>query len=150
MEQNDSNKIKNDIVDTFELLDGNKDQLVTMTELGELIKLIKPETRDEEINEVKKELGHEDFSLSLYEAFWKNKLTDGSNFDDLNDYNTLFKFFDTDNNGLIDARNLMEGLEKIGVKISPDEADEMVLEADQDADRLLNLREFSRMIRLID
>lgn len=141
-------KVKEDLIDIFNLLDGDKNKIVTIDEIGDLITLLKPTTKGEEIKQTKKEIG-KDIDYNLFESLWKLKISDGENYEDLNDFDNLFNFIDTDHNGLIDGKDIMIGLDKIGLKITPDEADEMILEADLDGDRLLNLNEFSRMIKLL-
>ncbi len=149
MENNYNSRVNEDIKDTFKLLDGDNDELVTVKEIGSLVKTLNHMIKDDDIKELSKELGQDELSYSIFESFWKLKLNDGSNYQNLNDFDTLFSFFDTDRNELIDARDLLEGLEKLGLTISPDEADEMILEADLDGDRLLNFNDFSRMISLM-
>ena len=149
MENNYTSKVNEDLKDTFKLLDGDNDNLVTVKEIGLLVKTLNHMIKDDDIKELSKELNQDELTLNMFESFWKLKLSDGSNYQNLNDYDTLFSFFDTDRNELIDARDLIEGLEKLGLDITPDEADEMILEADLDGDRLLNINDFSRMISLI-
>jgi Ca2+-binding EF-hand superfamily protein len=134
-----------DIIETFELLDGNKDGIVTIDELGNTIKLLNPKVKDIDVKEVINEFTPE-MDLGLYEALWKAKLKEGKV---ENEYATLFEFFDKDRNGLIDASDLIEGLTAIGATISPEEADEMILEADLDGDRLLDVEEFQRIVNSI-
>lgn len=45
-----------------------------------------------------------------------------------------FKVFDRDNNGFISAAELRHVMTSIGEKLSDDEVDEMIREADQDGD----------------
>ena len=45
-----------------------------------------------------------------------------------------FKVFDRDNNGFISAAELRHVITSIGEKLSDDEVDEMIREADQDGD----------------
>lgn len=45
-----------------------------------------------------------------------------------------FKVFDRDNNGFISAQELRHVMTSIGEKLTDDEVDEMIREADQDGD----------------
>lgn len=47
---------------------------------------------------------------------------------------TRFKVFDRDNNGFISAAELRHVMTSIGEKLTDDEVDEMIREADQDGD----------------
>lgn len=144
MEKN--SKYDKDIQEAFELLDGNKDGLISIEELGNTVRLLNPRIKDADVRDVLGELKPE-LNFDIFNALWKAKLKEGTEIE--NEYETLFEYFDKDRNGLIDARDLMEGLNSIGSKITPEEADEMVQEADLDGDRMIDIEEFQRMINSI-
>ena len=57
-----------------------------------------------------------------------------------------FKVFDRDGNGLISAAELRHVMTNLGEKLSDEEVDEMIKEADIDCDGHINYEEFVRMM----
>lgn len=53
-----------------------------------------------------------------------------------------FKVFDRDNNGFISAAELRHVMTSIGEKLTDDEVDEMIREADQDGDGRIDCKSF--------
>jgi Ca2+-binding EF-hand superfamily protein len=137
-----SEKIKNEIKDTFDLLDGDRDGVITVKDLGEIMKILDSHVKDFDINEVSKEID-DNIDYKSYESLWAMKLNE-SNIE--HDYISIFKYFDKDNNGLIDQQDLVNGFNALGAKITLEEAEEMIIEADLDSDKLIDKEEFCRMM----
>lgn len=137
-----SEKMKNEIKDTFDLLDGDRDNVITVKDLGEIMKILDSHIKDVDISEVSKEID-DNIDYKSYENLWAMKLNESSI---EHDYISLFKYFDRDNNGLIDQQDLVNGFNALGAKLTLEEAEEMVLEADLDADKLIDKEEFCRMM----
>lgn len=134
------------IEECFELLDGDKDGFVSLKELGNTVKVLKDNLRDIEIDDICKEFSIDTMDYKLFEGFWLMKHSQGAIPDECED---VFRYLDKDKNGLIDAKDLLDGLTSLGSKITPEEADEMVIEADIDGDRMIGLDEFRRMMNSI-
>lgn len=59
-----------------------------------------------------------------------------------------FRVFDKDGNGFVSPAELRHVLGNIGEKLSDEEIDEMILEADVDGDGAINYEEFVAMMQL--
>ena len=57
-----------------------------------------------------------------------------------------FDVFDQDGNGVINAQELLAMMHQLGDRISMDEAEKMIQEADHDRDGVINFYEFSLMM----
>lgn len=58
-----------------------------------------------------------------------------------------FKMFDKDGNGLITKQELLEGLNKLGEKMSEKDVLELIEAADLDGDGNINFVEFTELMR---
>ncbi|MCJ1289774.1 hypothetical protein MMC34_001307 [Xylographa carneopallida] len=83
----------------------------------------------------------EDFSEFLTMMARKMKDTDSED-----EIREAFKVFDRDNNGFISAAELRHVMTSIGEKLTDDEVDEMIREADQDGDGRIDYNEFVQLM----
>lgn len=61
-------------------------------------------------------------------------------------YKEAFNLFDTDKNGKIDANELHQTLHNLGQKVSMDECQEMIKDADLDSNGTMDFKEFVAMM----
>ena len=64
------------------------------------------------------------------------------NYDEVEEMIETFKVFDRDGNGLISAAELRHVMTNLGEKLTDEEVDEMIREADIDGDGQINYEEF--------
>ncbi|MCJ1380552.1 hypothetical protein MMC17_003660 [Xylographa soralifera] len=74
------------------------------------------------------------------------KMKDTDSEDEIRVDQEAFKVFDRDNNGFISAAELRHVMTSIGEKLTDDEVDEMIREADQDGDGRIDYNEFVQLM----
>lgn len=133
---------------TFAMFDRDGDGNITLAELTEALRTLGQNVAREDVRQMVEEAdldanGVVDFPEFL--ALIANRLNDAEEAE--NDLVEAFKFYDLNNTGLITATNLMYAMAKLGCRLTPEEADEMIREADLDMDGKLNYRDFRRVMK---
>ncbi|KAI0016713.1 hypothetical protein F4780DRAFT_664328 [Xylariomycetidae sp. FL0641] len=118
--------------EAFSLFDG--DGQITTKELGTVMRSLGQNPSESELQDMINEVdadnnGTIDFPEFLTMMARKMKDTDSEE-----EIREAFKVFDRDNNGFISAAELRHVMTSIGEKLTDDEVDEMIREADQDGD----------------
>ncbi len=132
--------------EAFQIFDKDGDGNITTKELGTVMRSLGQNPTQEEIGKMIEEVdkdasGTIDFKEFLNLMARKMKETDTE--DDLID---AFKVFDRDGNGVISAHELRFVMTTAGEQLTNDEIDEMIREADIDADGYIDYEEFVRMM----
>merc|ERR1711997_1246605 len=79
---------------------------------------------------------------SKYSVNMADQLTE----EQIAEFKEAFSLFDKDGNGLISAAELRHVMTNLGEKLTDEEVDEMIREADVDGDGAINYQEFVRMM----
>lgn len=132
--------------EAFSLFDKNGDGQITTQELGAVMRSLAQNPSESElldmINEVDADNnGSIDFPEFL--AMMARKMKDTDSEEEIKE---AFKVFDRDNNGYISAAELRHVMTSIGEKLTDDEVDEMIREADGDGDGRINYQEFVQLM----
>jgi calmodulin len=114
--------------------DKDGDGQITTKELGTVMRSLGQNPSESELQDMINEVdadnnGTIDFPEFLTMMARKMKDTDSEE-----EIREAFKVFDRDNNGFISAAELRHVMTSIGEKLTDDEVDEMIREADQDGD----------------
>ncbi|GJM95224.1 hypothetical protein PR202_ga11934 [Eleusine coracana subsp. coracana] len=80
----------------------------------------------------------------------RNKTADKDDHDADEELREAFKVFDKDQNGYISATELRHVMINLGEKLTDEEVEQMIREADLDGDGQVNYDEFVRMMMLSD
>ncbi|KAH7445584.1 hypothetical protein KP509_01G015900 [Ceratopteris richardii] len=119
---------------------------ITMLELGTVMRSLGQDPTDAELQEMINEVdadrnGTIDFPEFL--GLMARKLKDTDSEEELRE---AFKVFDKDQNGYISAAELRSVMANLGEKLTDEEVDEMIREADIDGDGQVNYEEFVKMM----
>jgi len=131
--------------EAFSLFDRDGDGNITTKELGTVLRSLGQNPTEAELKEM----------ISAYEG--GNGMIDFAEFTRLmsktmketvgeQEIIDAFKVFDKDGNGLISAAELRHIMTNIGEKLTEEEVDEMLREAEVDSDGHINYHEFVKML----
>merc|ERR1712029_142927 len=132
--------------EAFSLFDKDGDGQITTKELGTVMRSLGQNPSESELQDMINEVdadnnGTIDFPEFLTMMARKMKDTDSEE-----EIREAFKVFDRDNNGFISAAELRHVMTSIGEKLTDDEVDEMIREADQDGDGRIDYNEFIQLM----
>ncbi|XP_060577956.1 calmodulin-beta-like [Ruditapes philippinarum] len=133
--------------EAFRLFDKDGDGKITTKELGTVMKSLGHNPTEAELQDMINEVdadgnGTVDFSefLTMIEKTMKEADIDQKILD-------AFREFDKDGNGFISAAELRQVMTNLGEKLTDEEVDEIMKEADTDGDGQINYKEFAAMLK---
>lgn len=136
-----------ELEETFKLLDRNNDGYLTVQELGEAMRAMAQHPTEYEIQElVKKPEGEEGPALTDFDTFltiMAKRLSVPEAEDQLLE---AFKVFDKEGTGVLSAADLRKIVTTMGEKLTDEEVEELIREADDDGDGQINYQEFTQML----
>ncbi|EPB84209.1 calmodulin [Mucor circinelloides 1006PhL] len=132
--------------EAFQLFDKNGDGSVSATELGVVLRSFGMNPTDAELQDMVSDVdadgnGHIDFEEFL--NLVKDLKSGGKDTDDLRE---AFKVFDADGNGVIDRSELRKVMSSLNEKLTEEELDAMIKEADANGDGQISFDEFKAMM----
>ena len=130
----------------FALFDTDGNGFVTTDELGTVMRSLGQKPTDEEILDMIHLVDEDGDGTIDFEEFillMEMKMNDS---DEEQDIIEVFKVFDNDGNGYITAAELRHVMTNLEEKLTDEEIDEMINEADIDGDGQISYNEFKRMM----
>ncbi|KAF0889338.1 hypothetical protein E2562_023641 [Oryza meyeriana var. granulata] len=145
--------------EAFSFFDKDGDGCITLEELDTVIRSLGQTPTREELTEMIRDVdadgnGTIEFAEFLALMARKASLGGGDGADGEGDADEelreAFKVFDKDKDGLISAAELRHVMISLGEKLTDEEVEQMIREADLDGDGQVNFDEFVRMMMLSD
>ncbi|XP_042433431.1 calmodulin-1-like [Zingiber officinale] len=135
--------------EAFCLFDKDGDGCITPEELGTVIKSLGQNPSEEELQEMVQEVdadGNGSIEFGEFLNLMSRKVKETNVEEELKE---AFKVFDKDQNGFISATELRNVMINLGEKLTDEEVEKMIKEADLDGDGQVNYEEFVRMMMTV-
>ena len=132
--------------EAFENFDKDHNGSISLKELGSMMKSLGQNPSDQELREIIAEVdldgnGNIDFNEFVIIMQKRSKETDPEE-----EIIAAFRVFDKEGNGTLSTKELRHVMTTIGDKLTDEEVDQMIEEADIDGDGTINYEEFVRMM----
>ncbi|XP_067126699.1 uncharacterized protein [Centruroides vittatus] len=128
--------------EAFSLFDKEGSGQITTKELAMVIKSLGLNPTEAELQEMIKEVDSKGTGMVYFPEFLSLMAKNLKNIECEDEIIEAFRVFDKDGNGIIKADELRDAMLNLGEKLTPDEVEEMIREADPDNDGLINYVEF--------
>ncbi|XP_063900461.1 calmodulin-A-like [Zophobas morio] len=131
---------------TFLLFDKDNDGTITSEELGTVLRSLGHNATTDELQDIINEVdtdGNGTIDFPEFIEMMSKKLRDYETEDEIS---AAFRVFDEDGNGLISTEELRHVMTVLGEKLTDDEIDEIIKEADTNGDGHIDYNEFVKMM----
>ncbi|XP_002733157.1 calmodulin-like isoform X2 [Saccoglossus kowalevskii] len=135
-----------ELKEAFSLFDIDGDGTINAKELGTVLRSLGQNPTDKEVEEMIEEVdvdGSGSIEFPEFLMMMAGKFNETTTDKDLND---AFKIFDTENTGFISVDELKHLMTTMGERLSEEEMDEMVADANADSEGKVNYEEFVKLI----
>ena len=136
----------NECKEVFDLFDKDKDGCITTKELGDVMRALGANPTPSELVEMINQLDQNGSGLIEFNPFlevFAEKIKDPNAELHIME---AFKIFDKDGTGVISSHELRHVITTLGEKLTEEEADELIREADIDGDGTINYHEFVKIM----
>merc|ERR1739848_979576 len=132
--------------EAFALFDKDGDGTITTKELGTVMRSLGQNPTEAELHDMINEVdadGNGTIDFAEFLSLMSRKVKDADSEEELMD---AFKVFDKDGNGSLSSAALRHVMTNLGEKLTDEEVEEMIREADVDGDGQVNYDEFVKMM----
>ncbi|KAI5631875.1 EF-hand domain pair domain-containing protein [Phthorimaea operculella] len=135
--------------DAFSLFDKDDEGTMSTKDLNQIMRSLGYNLLDAEIKDMLKEVDPEDTGVIDFDQFTALALRKINSTDNVSEIRDALRAYDPERTGFITPKDLRETLLDLGEKFNDEEVEEMVREADLNADGLVNYHEFLEMMTSI-
>jgi calmodulin len=132
--------------EAFEIFDYDGDGCITIKELGIVMRSLGQNISETELIEMITELDENGDGVIEFKEFLFLMTRKMKKAPTEHEFLAAFKDFDKDGNGLISSHEFRIVMTRLGHNLSEEQVEEMIREADEDNDGLINYEEFSKML----
>jgi len=135
-----------ELKEAFQLFDKDQDGKITGEELGTVMRAVGQNPSQAEIKELTKTIGGSTGLITLqnFIALMQKRNKVGDNEEQTRE---AFKVFDKNGTGLVEIAELRHVLTTLGEKLTVQEVDSVMKEADTDGDGKISLQDFVRVMK---
>jgi calmodulin len=130
--------------DAFDIFDVSKDGYITIKELAQVMRSINQEPTEVELRDMIGEVDYDKDGKINFDEFLLLMNSKNVEIDIEDEIIYAFQIFDKDGSGFVTSIELRQILGSLGNKLTEDEIDNMIYEADIDGDGYINYKEFVR------
>ncbi len=135
-----------ELKEAFALFDRDGDGSITTKELGIVMRQLGQNPTDGELQDMIHEIDVDGNGTIDFNEFLTLMAMKGQDQDIEEELLEAFKIFDRDGNGSISAAELRYAMMNLGEKLTDEEVNDMILEADINSDGQIDFEEFKRMM----
>jgi len=132
--------------EAFSMFDKNGDGTISSAELGTIMRSLGQNPTENELMDMINEVDIDGNGTIDFREFLNMMAKKVNKSDSEEELREAFRVFDKDGNGHISANELRTVMTTLGEKLTDEEVDEMIFEADLDGDGQVNYEEFVRMM----
>ncbi|KRZ11451.1 Calmodulin, partial [Trichinella zimbabwensis] len=132
--------------EAFNLFDKDGDGKITSQELGIVMRSLGQRPTESELRDMVNEVDEDGNGTIEFDEFLQMMSRKMKDSDSEQELKEAFQVFDKDKDGFISAAELHYVMTNLGEKLTDEEVQEMIREADLDGDGLVNYNEFVKMM----
>ncbi|XP_069110890.1 uncharacterized protein [Argopecten irradians] len=132
--------------EAFSLFDKDGDGTITSKELGTVMRSLGQHPTESDLKDMINEVDTDGSGTIDFPEFLSMMVRTLKDSPDHEELLEAFRVFDKDGNGFINAKELRHVMISLGEKLTEEEVDEMIKEADQDGNEQIDYGEFVSMI----